>query len=203
MLGLILFVCKMSSLINVCGYNAITLHDGRTLIVTKYVEWSLCSPLWSYMILDGYQCNPIDSFQGMIFSMSFCICGVGTALANLFWLKLYLCCQGILSCLIVLRLLWLVAVKPPHESRLSRMNLVMTSITYPMFLLTWGLGQDCYGVITHESEMIVTASLSIGMKSLAVLYVLTDEEYLSYANLIWEIPNNVFMVVRGVLLNIH
>lgn len=197
-IGTICIICSFCQLLGMCEVNTFKVHGTHTIVYSKFVEWTLCTPLWCYMILDSYGLDPVAISQGMLYSLSFCIDGFGAALASHMWIKLWLTCQGCLSCLVVLHILWAVAKHPPKHSRIGWCNIISTSLCYPIMTLTWGLGPDIYGYLSHRDEMIVETCISLLMKTIAVTYTMTEEDF----SQIWEIPGAVFTVARGVLFNL-
>lgn len=195
--GFVCVVCAFCQLLGACEVNMMTVHGTHTIVYSKYLEWMLCTPLWCFLILDSYGVDAIGTAQGMIYSISFCVCGFCAALTSRFWIKIWLVIQGCFCCLVVLWILWRVAVHPPRESRVAKINLIMTSLTYPIFTLTWALGPDVFAVTSLRNEFIWESCLSLFLKTIALSYTLTTEEFNHFS----EWPSAVFTVARSVLLN--
>lgn len=197
-LGFIMIVCSFCQVLGACEVNTFIVHGDHLIVYSKFLEWTMCTPLWCFLIMDSYGVDPVNTAQAMLYSLSFCVDGFAAALANHLWLKIWLTCQGCLSCSIVLYILWVVAKHPPKQSRIAWSNLVLTSLTYPLMTLTWGLGPDVFGVLSHKNEFILETCISLFMKSVALSYTLSEEEF-SHIN---EIPSAIFAVARGVLFNL-
>jgi hypothetical protein len=96
-------------------------------------------------------------------------------------------------------IMWKVAMDPTKEkNRVGWVNLLMTTLTYPIFCLTWCLGGDVFSVISNRDEFIFETCLSLFLKTVAISYTLTEVEFDKWS----EVPQAIFTVCRGVLYNI-
>lgn len=130
------------------------------------------------MILE--MCLAIDltldqSFPVIVLTIAFCVCGAIAVFTTSLWAKIGLGMLGSFYCLVVLFILWSVALS--NTTRLSRcgtVNIVFASLIWPIFILTWGLGPDVYGVMDFRTEFWWESSLSLVLKTVAMIYVVNE-----------------------------
>lgn len=166
--------------------------DGKRINYGRFLEWTINTPLLTGLLLDGYGVDPVHVYQSMVFSLSFCISGLIASLTRLVWLQVLLGVEGTVCAGVVLLHMFRVARDPVKKSRVATVNLVMTVLTWPLFVLAWGMGPDIYAVIDHKHEFVYETSLSLALKTTAVLYSLTDVEF----DHLWEVPSCIFTTTR-------
>lgn len=193
------FVClffSFTQILAVAGVNIVTLN-GRVFVYSKYLEWCVCSPILSAMTAMSYDASQTEIFDVSVFTFSMVICGLGACLVTQMWIKVFLAIRGSLSAGFVIWELWRISRDPPKKSRVADFYLWMTIFTYPQFLITWALSPDVFSCISARDEFIWETVLSLSLKSIGVLYSLSDEEFDHFV----QVPDAIFRVVRGTLIN--
>lgn len=185
--GIVCFINSFCCLLQVVSLD--TLHiDSQPVQYLRYVEWSVCSPL---MILEMTLASRLTSSQALpilVLTTAFCLCGTIAAFSVTMWMKVFLGVQGSVYCFIVVYRMWKLTLE--KEVRLSSStgltqeilnfdnvdvqvaiaNLLMASLLWPVFVVTWGLGPDVYKVITPTQELIAESIASLILKTFALSY---------------------------------
>lgn len=189
------FVCLWTSFM--AGLSAVEAntfqYQGRTIHFARYGEWIVNSPLLVYLICEGYGMDPVHMYQTMVYSLSFCLAGFTASLTTVLWLKLLLTMEGSVCAAIVMFNLWRLSYQPKKPSRVAFVNLLMASLTWPLYIFAWGLGPDLFAIIPAREEAIYETTLSLVLKTTAVLYTLTDAEF----SHVWEFPTFMFGLIRS------
>lgn len=202
LMGLVCVIFSFTQLLAVGNMNTIYLND-RVFVWGKFLEWCLATPLLCSMQLMGYEADPVTTYQLSLYSLFFCLSGLGAALITTQWIKALLILQGTLCSLIVIQGLWRESKNPHKQSSSATFYLWMTVLTWPMFLCGWCLGPDVFGFIDNRTEFIVETFLSLFLKTVGlVCFALSDEEYRKFSTQVWEAPGNIFHIVRSVLINL-
>lgn len=173
------FVCIFNSFCSffyILGINNVDFH-GKTLSYVKYMEWTVCSPIMVTQMCMGYGLPPSITFPLAVYTAAFCVCGILGALAEPLWIKILFTCEGSAYCIIVLYRLWMSAkaCDPERiESRSAKVNFVMACLLWPMYVVTWGLGSDVYGLISSDCEFWIETGMSLALKTTAMTYVFSE-----------------------------
>lgn len=148
--------------------------NGRDVHLLRYIEWLFCAPLLTSQICQAGNFVYIDTIIVVTLTVAFCLCGVIAAITNIFWAKVVLGVQGTVYSLIVVRNLLNHAFQQTEMASrtktINKINIIVTTFTWPLYVLTWGLGPDVYDVISGEQEQIIETLLSVLLKSVAGLY---------------------------------
>lgn len=136
----------------------------------RYIEWSFGSPLMLYMLCRSAELEIIETLSLIVLTFSYCVCGVLAALTIIFPIKIFLCLLGSLYCVFVNARLF-VLVKDSDNPYIHS-SLITTSIIYPMFVCSWCLGPDIFGIIHKGQEFWIESSLSLMLKTSCFIYLL-------------------------------
>lgn len=199
--GLMCYISAFCQMLGACEVNAIT-YGGRTIVYSKYLEWSINTTLITALILEGYEGDVATQFKLSVYSFGFCLLGIGACLTHRLWLKIFFTVLGcLLSAMVIYRLLE-VSRHPVRQSRIALTNLWTIIICYPMSVVTWCMSPDVFGVISARDEFIWESCLSIVVKGICVSFAFSEAEYLRFTNQMWETPDLVFRTARTVLVNL-
>jgi bacteriorhodopsin len=151
----------------------------------RYIEWIVCNPLMIYQICLSSDVSQSESFVLCMLVMAYCICGILCSLTSRNIVKTLLTLEGCVYCVIVVFRLLQLTSKNNEKGRIAktaRVNLIMCCISYPLYVLTWGMGPEIFDVIPLHQELILESSLSLVLKTTATMYVMAEEytPYISY-----------------------
>lgn len=197
--GLVCYISAVCGMFGATENNQLTLADGRRFLFCKFGEWTANNPLLCCIMCNSYGVCPNKTLRLATLTAGYCLCGVGAVLTSRLWMKLYFLILGCLMCAIVTSKLYVISLNPPTESRVATVNLWMMILVYPMYVCTWSLSPDVFGVIDTHQEYIAELVLMCLVKTCALLYVVGDQEWLSISNCIWELPGHLFFIARSVV----
>lgn len=172
--------------------------DGRYVFVFKYLEWTVNTSLLTMMMCQSYGVPANLQLKLTSMTASYTLCGLGAVLTRRYWLKCFYMSLGAFIAVLVIARLFMISQNPVRPSRVATVNLYVMMLTFPLYCIS-SLSGDVFNMITHKQSFIIDMSLSIIVKTFAILYCLGDAEYTSAMNMIWECPANIFTVVRLVL----
>jgi bacteriorhodopsin len=167
--------------------------DGKPIKYLRYVEWSICSTLMLLEMMISSKLSPTQMTPLLVLTLSFCVCGTIAALSVLLWVKLLMAVQGTFYCVIVILRMWRVTLEKSTQKDIdidvAILNLLMASAIWPMFVLTWGLGPDVFGVITDVQETLAELIASMVLKTVGMTYafVSTNERVESFVDFVMNI----------------
>lgn len=178
--GIVCFVNSFCALLQVANLDS--LHfSGNKIAYLRYVEWSLCAPLMTLEVMVSARFTMSQICPILVLTIAFCICGTIAAFSLIFWIKILLGVQGSLYSSIVIYRLWKIALcKQPNindnnvEVETAIANLCVTSIIWPIYIVTWGLGPDVYGVLSRSQEVLSEQLASIILKMFGLSYALVS-----------------------------
>lgn len=161
-------VCLIASFSNYAyiGISARTLYGVNYM---RYIEWGMTAPLIVLNICLGLKIPSYQAASLMVMTDAYCICGLLSALTSSFWAKVYFGCVGCI-CAISVQAKIFASIKDTTNP-FVKTSLVTTSLIYPIYVVTWAIGPDVWGVITPAQEMITEVILSLIVKSLCTVYL--------------------------------
>lgn len=170
--SIVCFTNSFCSILQIANLDIIYVNDQHIKYL-RYVEWTICSPL---MILELAIILKLSIFQNItliILTLSFCICGSIAALPIKLWIKIYLGTQGTFFSGIIILYIWKVIYDKKFNNdniSIPLLTLISTTLIWPCFVLTWGLGPDIFHIINTHQEFLAQTILSIILKTSAVYY---------------------------------
>lgn len=174
--GLVCFIVSFCCLLSVIGLDSF-IYQGKTVQYVRYMEWTVCSPLMVLEMCMASKASIATTFSTVILTFSYCLCGAISVLAHSLWFKVLMGIEGSIFCVIVLQRLWRMSRKERDkdtEEKAGWINLLSASLLWPMFVLTWGLGPDVYGVLDSKVETWVENLMSFTLKLMAMTYTMVD-----------------------------
>lgn len=171
--GIVCFVNSFCALLQVAHLD--TLHYfGRPIQYLKYVEWSICAPLMALEIMVCAKFTEAQVCLIIVLTFAFCLCGFIAAFSVVIWIKVLLGIQGSLYTIIVIGKLWSISLDPVKQRDChlngAIANLLMASLIWPTYIITWGLGPDMSDIISADHELIYEQIASLILKSFALSY---------------------------------
>ena len=199
--GIVCWVSCFCAMIGSLDMAVIDVH-GKPIIWTKYLEFCINCPMLVAIMCASYNASTHKTLRIASLTASYCICGIAAVATTRKWLQVYFLTIGCLICAFVTIRLLQIAQTSQRRSRVSDVNLALMCISYPIVVCLWGLS-DIYQVISIHNEFFIETILMAIIKTTAILYCFTDEEYTSLQNIIWELPAQGFYVARSLVYNIH
>lgn len=173
------------SLCIIASYCSMVCFIHNSLIVTridmfnviKYIEWTICTPLmvYNYGVINNlsYSKNIIC----VILTIAFCLSGAIAGLTKSLIVKSLLGVQGIIYSVYVLYQLWMAATLGDSAlKKMSILNLVVTSMIWPMYVIFWGVGPDVLMIMTSYQENLAENLLGIVLKTSSAIYVVSSAD---------------------------
>jgi bacteriorhodopsin len=114
-------------------------------------------------------------------TIAFCVCGTIAALTYLFWAKVLLGLQGsVYASIVIFKLFQSLSREQNRTStshRVRTFNITATTLIWPLYVATWGMGPDVYHVISGRREWIIQSIFSIVLKTISASFaILTYSE---------------------------
>lgn len=182
----------MATLLNMHMYHI----NGRDIYLLRYIEWVVCTPLLTSEICQAGEFEHMDTTVILCLTIAFNLCGMLAAITRTMWAKIILGVQGTIYSLFVVHKLLSYAFRQRQQSRqttINIFNIFVTAFVWPLYVITWGLGPDVYGVITGQQEWVVQSVMSIILKTMFASYAMLthlDFDIENVANVMIEIAQN-------------
>ena len=164
--GIVCFVNGFCCILQLAKLDTI-ITPNASIKYLRYIEWFICVPLMILEVALSSKFEGNDIILVVFLSSSFCVSGSITAFATTIMMKIFMGVQGSIFCIIVLYRMWKLVLEKRRtykniELHIAFSNLIMMTIIWPVFVITWGLGQ----------ELLVDMILSIVLKTFALSYAL-------------------------------
>jgi bacteriorhodopsin len=204
-------VCMINSLVSFA--SILDLHvaviNGRTVYFLRYIEWTLCTPIMSCEMCQSAQMLTYDTIIIVILTLAFSFCGSIASLTRHFWAKTLLGFQGTAYAMIVIYKLLKYGTDnsvnnttlDDHllmEHRINKMNIMAAAFIWPMYVISWALGPDVFGIISGYTEWMIENVLSITLKTICSSYALLTYNYVDVEDTMSRVTD-ILELVGGIL----
>lgn len=174
--GIVCFVNGFCCILQLAKLDTI-ITPNASIKYLRYIEWFICVPLMVLEVALSSKFEGNDIILVVFLSSSFCVSGSIAAFATTIMMKIFMGVQGSIFCIIMLYRMWKLVLEKRStykniELHIAFSNLIMMTIIWPVFVITWGLGQDVYGFLSIHQELLVHMILSIVLKTFALSYAL-------------------------------